>query len=212
MSGAELLSWYCIGYVVAFVLGTTFLIIGLSGLGGDHDADHDVSTGNDHGADGSTSTLLDFLGVGKCPLSVVLMTLCFMFVLVGMSIVLTLRTLYLPGPLLGVVAYSAAMIVSFFATGFIARAVGKFLPTNETYVESEAAHVGTTGEAVYTFENGTGFIQVRDQSGTVHEMKALNTEEDQPILAGDTVVVTDYDEANRCLQVQKAPEELEKRA
>ena len=208
MSGAELLSWYCIGYVAAFVLGVTFLMIGLSGLGGDHDADHDVSAGNDHDTSDSGSVLLDFLGIGRCPLSVVMMTLCFMFVLTGMSTVLMLRAFYIPGLLAGIIAYASAIVFSFFVTGLIARAVGKFLPTSETYVESEAAHVGTTGEAVYAFEDNTGFVQVRDQSGTIHEMKALNTEKDQPVLAGDVVVITDYDETNRCLHIQKAPKEL----
>lgn len=200
MQASELLEWYNIGFVAVFFFGLVLLGIGLLGLGGDHDVDHDV----DHDADGHATSLLDFLGVGRCPLSIVLMIMCFLFTMFGMTMTLTLRMIYVPGLVVGVVAYPVAAVCSFLLTGGAARLLGHFMPTNETYVQSEAHHIGSMGKAVYAFEDGKGFVQVNDASGTLHEIKAASTD---TITAGTAVVVIDYDEGTRLFCVQRAPDE-----
>ncbi len=202
MSGAELFSWYSIGFVAVFMVGLVLLLIGMLGLGGDHDAD--VSHDTEHDGE-AHSVLLDFLGIGRCPLSIVLMVMSFLFSLFGMAAVILLRMVYTPGAIVGAVAYPAATVLSFMLTGVVARLIGRFMPTSETYVESESHHFGSIGKAVYTFTDGKGFVQVKDKSGTVHEVAATCAE---PIMAGSTVVVIGYDEGTRVFQVQLAPLEL----
>jgi len=214
MSGAELLSWYSIGFVAVFVLGVVLLLIGLLGLGGDSDVSHDVS-GHDvgeaaHDGDGNHgahSALLDFLGIGRCPLSIVLMVLCFLFALGGIATVIILRMFYVPGLVVGAVAYPVATVFSFMMSGAVARLIGRIMPTSETYVESESHHIGSLGKAIYGFDNGQGFVQIRDRSGTIHEVKATSPD-DETIAAGAAVLVLDYDEGNRTFRVQLAPSEL----
>jgi len=211
MSGTELFSWYCIGYVATFVLGLTMLGIGLLGLGGDHDVDGaDADYAADHDADHDLGhSMLDFLGFGRCPFSVVVMSFCFLFTLTGMAITMVLRGVYAPGLIVGVIAYPAAFILSALLTGRTARLIGWLLPTRETVVESETEPVGSIGTAVFNFDTGgLGFVQVRDKSGTLYELKARDTGKDNPIRAGDAVVITDYEQPDRVFQVQKAPDEL----
>jgi membrane protein implicated in regulation of membrane protease activity len=210
MNPSELFSWYCVGYAATFVLGLTMLGIGMLGLGGDHDIGADG--GVDHDADASHSvghSMLDFLGFGRCPFSIVVMSFCFLYTLIGMGIVLTARVFYVPGAIMGAIAYPVAFITALLVTGVTARLINRLLPTRETSIESEAEHVGSTGTAVFDFDSDRiGFIQVRDKSGTIHELKAKDTG-DKPIRAGDMVLVTDYDkEPDRVFQVQKAPDEL----
>ncbi|MBI5490084.1 MAG: DUF1449 family protein [Deltaproteobacteria bacterium] len=233
MTGAELFSWYGIGFVAVFVLGLVMLVIGVMGLGhdgdagggGDHDAggggDHDAGAadaksalGEAHGAEGGAdhpdaghSVLLDFLGVGRCPMSILLMVLCFLFSLVGVASIIILRSFLPPGALVGALAYALALVGGFTLTGVVARAIGRVLPSTETYVEPEGRHVGALGKAVYAFDGGQGFIQVRDRSGTIHELRAVS-EGNDPIAAGESVLVLDYDPGNRMFRVQKAPAEL----
>jgi hypothetical protein len=210
MSGAELLAWYNIGFVAVFMLGLVLLLIGLFGMGGEHDVSHDVS-GHDvddaHANETGHSALLDFLGVGRCPLSIVLMVLCFLFALVGIVTTITLRAVYAPSVIVGLVAYPVAVMGSFLLTGTLARLIGRVMPSNETYVESATSHIGALGKAIYTFENGQGFVQVHDKSGTVHEIKATCAD-GFVLTAGASVLVLDYNTVNHTFLVQRAPSEL----
>ena len=197
-------SWYGVGYVAVFCLGLVLLLIGMLGLGGDG-VDHDMDADGDGHVD---HPLLDFLGIGRCPFSIVLMVWCFLYALSGMVVVLILRAFYAPGLVVGVVAYPTAAVASLLCTGLVARVVSRLMPTNETYVESEAEHIGALGTATCGFDGGVGFVQVRDASGTIHEMKAVNAEPTKPIQNGDTILVVDYEAAERTFKIQKAPAEV----
>jgi membrane protein implicated in regulation of membrane protease activity len=204
VNASELFSWYGVGYVAVFLVGLVLLLIGMLGLGGDG-VDHDMDADGDGHVD---HPLLDFLGIGRCPFSIVLMVWCFLYTLSGLAIVLILRMFYTPGLAVGVVAYPTAAVLSFLCTGLVARVISKLMPTNETYVESESEHIGLLGTATCGFDDGVGFVQVRDASGTVHEMKAINAEPTTPVKNGDAILVVDYEAAERTFKIQKAPAEV----
>jgi membrane protein implicated in regulation of membrane protease activity len=231
MSGADLVAWYGIGYLASLVLGLTFLVVGILGLGhgdahapagdghdaghdADHGAGHDVAHGDAHAVAGDADAaaahhaLLDFLGIGRCPLSLILMTLCFLFAFFGLASIIILKQLVRSGLLVGLVSYPAALVLAALVTGRIARLIGRFMPTAETYVAGESSLVGSVGKAVYAFSGERGFVQVYDRNNTLQEVRAVCAEPGQAIRAGDDVLLIDYDGKERVFRVQRAPGEV----
>ncbi len=193
----------------------------------DHDVDHDADVSHDHDADAGHDheqdhehehdaehemehsffhNLMTLIGLGRCPLSIIIMSFCFLFSLIGFGSNLLLKPMVLTPVIYGSVSYVLAFIVGFFLTGALARLIGKVLPTKETFVHEHRELVGKTGKAVYDFQDGKGFIQVHDASGTLLEKKAFCP--DSQINKGEQVVISRWDKENNGFLVVAAPKDL----
>jgi membrane protein implicated in regulation of membrane protease activity len=186
----------------------------------DHDADHDVSHDHDHDHDHETGheadhhiehgifyNFLTLLGIGRCPLSIIVMSFCFLFAIIGLSSNLLLKGI-LPIPIVfGTISYGFSLIAGFFLTGTLARFIGRVLPTKETYVHQCTDLVGKTGKAVYDFKDDKGFIQIYDASDTLIEKPAVCFE--SQIKKGQQVIISRWDKAHNRFLVVAIPQDLE---
>jgi hypothetical protein len=221
-----LLSWWNLIYLVPLALALIYLIVymatGMSfgdadadvhadmdadadaDADGDADADHDVSGDHEAGHEpqhaGSTSggsSLLTLLGVGRAPISVLLMVFLLIWSITGIianRVIYGLSESVLPTVIISV---PLAMVFSLFGTAGLARLIGRSMPNSETYVRRKSSLVGLAGEAVYDMTAGFGTVQVRDESGDLHELPC-ETQGDAStkkiIHKGQRVVLYDYNE------------------
>ncbi|MBT5503403.1 DUF1449 family protein [Candidatus Falkowbacteria bacterium] len=232
----DFIAWYGAGYLATFILGLMFLVLAVMGVGEhdaaaehdlDHDIDHDidvehdVETDHDVGhesehdheveqAHGLMHSILNLLGIGRCPLSIIMMTFLFLFTGIGIGSLLILKPITFTSVIFGTVSYSVAFLGALFLTGSIARLIGRYLPTKETYVKGTASLHGKIGKANYDFSDNTGFFQVVDDNHTMLEKKGINIDPDNPIKARDSVLIVTYNKEKGCFLVKKAPPELVK--
>jgi len=142
----------------------------------DADADHDVDS--DHDADGegegsghgSLFTALTWLGVGKVPLSIILMVLLMTWGSIGFATNVLARDLFgHPGQLLGL-SLPLALIGSLLITGGISKAIVRFIPLNETSARRRHELLGCVGEAIFSIDQVSGVVSVRDEHGDLFQV------------------------------------------
>ena len=206
----------------AFIL----LVFQMMGISGDHDTDADVDTDVDadvglaHDVDiahahelhelgaghAETSILtqaLGFLGVGKVPIGVILMTLAFVWAFIGWTSN-ELLSEFIPSPFgfvwMSVVAAGSAAVL---ATRFLARVFSRFMPGTASYATSERELVGRRGRARYAITENSGAVSVRDRYGNTLEILCRTQKGEIP--AGTPVVLMQYDEARRIYEVARDP-------
>jgi hypothetical protein len=144
----DLLEWYNLIFVLPFtgaLLYLAMLAAGLSAHGADSDADLDVHAGTDFGvehgvevpaahghaeAHGATA-VLTFLGVGRVPISILLLSLCFLWGFAGWASNRLLGEL-LPLPALLVASLAIAAASSVLGTGLLARVLARAIPASES--------------------------------------------------------------------------------
>lgn len=235
----EFFSWYGVGYLCTIVLGIMLLIISMMGLGDhdvstDHDVDHDLDHDVDHNLEHEAETehdashegehdhdaehdshffhnILSILGIGHCPLSVIIMTFFFTFTLLGVISLLITKSVFSSEMIYGLTSYGLSFVGTFFLTGTIARFLGKIMPTSETAIKRNKDLIGKIGEALYSFDEtkNTGFIQIYDDNGSLIEKGATNSDPHKLISKGDKVLIVDWDPVNEKFSVCKAPIELQ---
>ena len=181
----------------------------------DADADHDVAVEHDvsaeHDADtdqdaqheteqetgqGGASSMLSLLGVGRAPLSVLLMVFLLVWSITGL---IANRVLYGVSQSVAatvIVSVPLALVLSLLGTAGLARLIGRVMPNSETYVRRKSSLVGLAGEAVYDITTGFGTVQVRDETGDLHELPCETQGEaaKNVIHKGQRVVLYDYNE------------------
>jgi YqiJ-like protein len=229
----ELLAWWNLVFLLPGGAGIFLVLLSVLGLGGSHDADHDVPVHHDHDHDlhhdaplalpphagapgheagheppGLVAGALSLLGVGRAPLTVVLTILCLSFGFVGFALNRALGGL-LPLWQLFPVSLGTALVGSTLLTGVSARAIGRLVPREESYATPFAALEGQTGKIVLLLSPTEGYAQVHDRYGNLHEIHCRGLEgaplrKDQPIL-----VVQAQSDKRLCLVVEN---ELERPA
>lgn len=152
--------WVFYGAMGASVLMVAANFMGLFDLEMDHDVDHDVDhdIDADHDADHDHShtgfSFLSLLGVGKVPLSVLLMTWLMTFGVAGTTWNASASSYdWFPGA--GVLSLLIAFVVSLFVGGAIARFVGKHVPSTETYTKTKEDLIACDGQAATSPPPGT---------------------------------------------------------
>jgi hypothetical protein len=152
-------------------------------LDGDLDGDADGTT--DGTAD--TATLLALLGIGKAPLSVFMITLLFAFGGVGLCLSVLLAS-WLKGPMVCVLAGVFALLVA----RTVARLIGRYVPSVESYATEKTDVLGATGVAETAIDARFGVTLVTDGSGSLLQLKCRAHA--GPIRKGREVLIVDYDE------------------
>ena len=141
-------------------------------LGADADAHLDTDVDADahvegHGADqiapGSVlAGAMSLLGVGRVPLSIILMVLMLIWGTIGFFSNVLLWDKYHNETLLLLVSIPLAFIGSFLGTRLVTAAMARWLPTNETYVQRRHELLGAVGEAILPIDANFGMAAVRD--------------------------------------------------
>ncbi|MFA5185145.1 MAG: hypothetical protein WC551_01540 [Patescibacteria group bacterium] len=188
----------------------------------DGDVDHDVDGGADHDADaehdaahsieivGQTRArrtsagriILRFLGVGKAPIAVLLMTFCLFFGLAGI-LLNQLFTKVMSGENFGLVSVGLALIIAFVLARLVAGTIHRFLPSFETYSVTNKDLVGRMATLILPADAKNGTAQVHDQQGSLHQI-ACRT--DGPAIAkGASVLIVQYNSENDTYLVERNP-------
>lgn len=168
----------------------------------DADAEGDAE-GEGEGAGGQV-TLLTFLGVGKAPLGVLVMSACFLFGLFGLAIDVTLEHLLSDSAAWVALSAGVAGLVTFVSTGAVGRFFGRLVPSKETYASKKTDLLGLTGVAELATDDRFGLAQVRDAGGAQLKVR-VRTLEDERIARGEPLVIADYDEDNDTFLVTRLP-------
>ena len=147
-----------------------------------------------HGADTDPFRgALGLIGVGRIPLSLVLMSFFFLWGFFGwvanqvFSSVLPLPALFI-WPSLAVALVGAGAF-----TRFLAVRLGRVMPSTESYGASSSELVGRIADVRYALTETSGTVQLYDRYGTIYEVPARVMPGESPIPSGARVVLWRYD-------------------
>jgi len=213
--------------VVVVFLAVTSLVSVVGGGLGDHDAsaghdahdvgpdvghdvghEHDVHVGHDgqdhgHEAHGHHGGLLIAalagLGAGKAPLALVLQVLFLLWGVIGVG----LHQYFVgAGPFALLWSLPITLVASALGTRAFASLFGRYFKQYETAAVSRHEIVGKMGTVVYSVGEEAGTVNVRDEHGTLHRVRARSRHGD--LDSGRQVIVVGYDPEHRVYQVDDA--------
>lgn len=162
----------------------------------DHDAemegDHDASV--DHDADdaghGSLSlAALSWLGLGKVPLSIILMVLLLTWGVVGFIANTAMDS---RGAAAALVSIPVAAAISLLVTHFVAAMIGRYLPLYETTAHRRHELLGKVGEAIFPIDQKFGMVAVRDETGDLYQIACRTESQGETIPKGSNVQLVAY--------------------
>lgn len=159
---------------------------GLHTPGRDIDADTDVS------GSGAIMTVLSWAGVGRAPLSILLMVLFLCFGAAGFCANEVFRGLVDP-PWLVLVSLPIAGSVGFALTAMLARAMARWMPMSETSARPKRALVGCRATTVFAVDADRGVAAVRAADGDRYQVACRMMPGREPVAAETEVVLVRYD-------------------
>src|SRR5438132_11580888 len=133
----------------------------------DVDADaHVEGHGADEIAPGSVlASAMSLLGVGRVPLSILLMVLMLIWGMIGFFSNLLLWDKYQSETVLVLVSIPLAFVGSILGTRLLTAAMVRWLPTHETYIQRRHELLGAVGEVILPIDSNFGMAAVRDVYG-----------------------------------------------
>ncbi len=217
MNATDLLAWQNLVYLTPFGLALLLLLVqafGLQELGGDDadletdlETDLDMDAEADLDGDGDERSL-DFLGIGKVPMTISLMSLCFLFGSVGW-IVQQVLTTFLGPSIAFLFSFVAAVVIACLGTAILNRLIAKYMPASENHsIRNVGELSGLVATALYRVTSKGGWASVRDQFGTLHEVRVRLSSEQDTVPAGSRIVLLEYDEEKNCFSFETEVEFL----
>jgi len=207
----DLLAWQNLLFYIPIGFGLLMVFGMAMGIG--HDADGDVDADVDHdldiihgmggghgGHDGSGdhdvehsgfARAMSILGIGKVPLSMVLMVSSFVFGGTGIIMNVVLEPVLRTPWIYAWISLCVAFVVMVIVTGGVARFINRYMPTTETYTVTKRGLIGQIGTLVLKAGPDEGLVMVRDKQGSIHQV-ACRTQTDE-IPKGSEVVLVDFD-------------------
>lgn len=139
--------------------------------------------------------VLSLIGVGRIPLSLVLMSFLFLWGFIGWT-ANQLFASVLPAPALFIwPSLAVALVGAGLATRFLAMGLGRVMPRTESYGASSSDLVGRIADVRYALTETNGTVQLYDGYGTMYEVPARVLPGEAPIPSGERVVLWRYDPA-----------------
>lgn len=115
-------------------------------------------------------SLLSFLGIGRVPVSIVLMVLLLAWGAVGFLANQVIRQ-YVAEPWhVALVSLPLAALISLMVTGATSNTINRFMPLNLTLAKRKHELLGSIGEVVLPVNGKFGMINVREASGDLHQV------------------------------------------
>jgi len=176
----------------------------------DHDMDHDLDHDTDHDLDihhGVIHDALSFLGVGRCPLSIVLMVLGITWGFIGLccnGIFSGLK--FIPAGLYFWPSVFVATILGLICTRYVSLTVARLLPRTGSSAVSLSSLVGKHGEASFRIDVNSGRARVRDDHGTLHNIYCKTEKGDEPIPENGEIIVVQYIPEDKVFLVKRKPD------
>jgi membrane protein implicated in regulation of membrane protease activity len=208
----ELLQWWYLIFVLPFVGALFYILMLISGtVSADHDTDldagvetdadigHDADLGHDGGLEhvhdlepGMLARALSFLGIGRVPLSIIIISFCFLWGFFGFASNTLLAPL-LPPFIFIWASIAIALVVSLSLTRILANAMARIMPATETYAVSLEQLVGKWGEATTSIDETFGQAQVHDDAGVLHMVQCVVKSGETKIPGGSQVILLFFD-------------------
>jgi len=217
---SDLFAWYNVVFAACFAVGLFFTALQVLGLGHsdvdldadadidanadiDADADADVDTDADGGAEtsahvgagesvGATQAVAQFVGVGRVPVSAILMTLFYTVGLTGWIANLLLRPRYESDRAMFFTSLAIALVVGLVVMRLVGGLLARYLPSVLTSAMNRRQLVGLVGEAILPITEQFGRVAVKDRYGTLHQLNGKVPPGVDPIAKGTRVILTKY--------------------
>jgi membrane-bound ClpP family serine protease len=192
----ELFAWYNLIFYIPILI-SIILVFSAAGFGADADIDADTpdvefDADAEAEVDGDVDEVpiilraLSIIGIGRCPLSVVLLTAFLIFGGTG----LILNQIF--APFLAFVSVIGAFFSMLFFTRIIAIGISKLMPGTETYVVTNDHLVGLAGELIMKTSTQFGMAHVYDHHGGLHKIQCKTYKGELP--SGTHVLIVDRKE------------------
>lgn len=157
---------------------------------------HDIPDDFGHDAHHDTEPFrgaLSLFGVGRIPLSLVVMSFCFLWGFFGW-VANQVFSSVIPAPALFIWPSMAVALVGAGAfTRLLAVRLGRLMPSTESYGASTRELVGRIADVRYAITETSGAVQLHDQHGSLYEVPARVRPGEPPIPAGERVILWRYD-------------------
>jgi len=219
-AAAGVLDWQNVVFYIPLTVGLLLVLVAMLG-GHDHSGAHaeahvdghlEPHAGLDAGADhhglaaevpgegSSLGKVLSVFGVGKVPLTIVLMVAYLVFGGVGVIANIVFSSAGLAPGVFGPISIGVAFAVVLASTGAAARLLQRVMPASETYRVSRHDFAGCTGKLLLPADATSGYAQVKDFEGNVHNIQCRAIKE--PLPKGAAILVVAYDEKTRTFLVE----------
>lgn len=168
-----------------------------------HDVDHDADHGDIHGH-GFVNSALNWVGVGRCPLSVILTILLISFGFIGLcgnglfSKVLPLSVAFFP-------SLAMATVLSLFLTRAASRPLAKLVPKTESNTVTLASLVESIGTASVSIDEKYGRVRLYDKFGALHNVDCRVQRGKSLINEGEEVLLLTFIKNEKMFIVAPAP-------
>lgn len=139
--------------------------------------------------------LLGFLGFGKAPMSILMMSYCFVWGGMGLA------GLTLFGESAIWRAAGIAGVTTVIGTRYLAIGLARLIPSVESYHTPLADLEGLTGEVLYAITEDSGTVRVRDQQHNLRDVPCRVARGEKSIPAGSKVVLFYYNPATKTFVV-----------
>jgi hypothetical protein len=152
------------------------------------DADHDAAS------DSATPSMaaLQWLGVGKVPVSILLMVLLLVWGSVGFVLNVVLRERVAQEWMAAYVSVPGALLAALIVTRLVVRVMAKWLPMYETTARRRHELLGCVGEAMFAINDRFGMASVRDDLGELYQVPCRVGTAEPPIAKGRHVRLVGY--------------------
>jgi hypothetical protein len=173
----QLFAWYNLVFIIPIVIGVILIFSAGMGVDGDIDADADADVDADGDVEEAPVILkaLTIIGIGRCPLSIVILSALLIFGGTG----LILNQIF--APLLAFVSVIGAFFSMLFFTRLLATIISKLMPTTETYVVGGDHLVGLAGKIVLKTTTEFGQAHVFDHHGGLHKVQCRTYQGELPV-------------------------------
>ena len=160
----------------------------------DHDADGEHAPASAHGTRGATFALLSFIGLGRAPLSLLLLAAMLTWGIGGFAATQILHRRINDGPTIALVALPIAAVTTLVVVALLARVVGRVIPANEPPATSRRDLVGRPGVAILAIGEDFGLARVSPADDAAGVQLPCRVADGQPAIAAhEPVVVLRYD-------------------
>ena len=172
------------------------------------DADADVDSHASGGGGGGHVPFhvaaMGFLGIGRVPVSLVLMVLLMTWGATGFIVNQLAFGRLGGGWHVAAVSVPAAALVSLGFTRMLVRTMDRWLPLNETSARRRHDLLGSVGQALYPINEQFGLVSVRDDRGELYQVPCRVQPEAGPVAKGERVRLVSYNSKTKSFYVSPA--------
>lgn len=187
----EILEWWNLIFLLPALVAVLYILLLAAGAMPHHDFGLDLHVDGD----GADHDILNFLGLGRVPLALILITFFLFWGAIGWFANKAFSTIW-PAPGLFVwPALVTALLGAGVLTVTMARSLGRLIPRSANQSTGARDLVGRLAESRYPISAASGSVQVYDQFGNLHEVAARVLPGEAPIAAGRQVILWRYDDA-----------------